>query len=108
MKSSLAPDVVRFATTNLPSVKELRVLVLFVEGQERWYNADTIARTLRIPGRVAQAALDHLARRNLLDIRVTDDVRYRFRPGTPILESQATAVVATYRRNPQQILQLIS
>ena len=97
-----------FATTNLPSVEELRVLVVFVEGRERWHNADTIAKTLHISDTVAQAALDHLARRNLLDIRVTDDVRYRFRPGTPLLESQATAVVATYRRNPRQILKLIN
>src|SRR5262245_25775061 len=108
MNSSLSPDIVRFATTNLPSVDELRVLVLFVEGRDRWYNADAIARTLRISASVAQAALDPLARRNLLDIRLTDDVRYRFRPGTSVLESQATAVVATYRRNPQQILQLIN
>lgn len=108
MQYPLPPDIVSFATTNLPSVEELRVLVVFVEGRERWHNADTIAKTLHISDTVAQAALDHLARRNLLDIRVTDDVRYRFRPGTPLLESQATAVVATYRRNPRQILKLIN
>jgi DNA-binding IclR family transcriptional regulator len=105
---ALPPDLARFAATFVPSTEELQVLVLFVEGRDRWYDANRIAKLLSIPLSGARAALDHLARHNLLDIRVTGDVRYRFRPGTHELETQATALVNTYRRNPQQVLRLIT
>ena len=105
---TLPPEVARFATAILPSIEQLRVLVLFVEGRDRWYDAARIATLLSISVGASRAALDHLARHNLLDIRVTGDVRYRFRPGTPDLEVQATALVDTYRRNPQQVLRLIN
>lgn len=103
----LPRDVARFAAAYVPSIEDLQVLVLFVEGRDRWYDAARIAGLLSIPLGAARAALDHLARHNLIDIRVTGDVRYRFRPGTPDLETQATALVDTYRRNPQQVLRLI-
>lgn len=105
---SLPPDLVRFAETYVPSLEDLRVLVLFVEGRDRWFDASGIARTLSISRTTAGSVLDHLARHNLLDIRVTGDVRYRFRPGTPDLETQATALVHSYRRNPMKVLELIS
>lgn len=105
---SLPPDLVRFAEAHVPSLEDLRVLVLFVEGRDRWFDASGIARTLSISRTTARSVLDHLARHNLLDIRVTGDVRYRFRPGTPDLEAQATALVHRYRREPMQILHLIS
>ena len=104
---ALPSDLVRFAAAFLPSIEELQVLVLFVEGRDRWYDATRIAKLLSIPVSTARTALDHLARHNLLDIRVTADVRYRFRPGTVDLETQATALVDSYRRNPQQVLRLI-
>ena len=103
----LPPDIARFAAAYVPSIEDLQVLVLFVEGRDRWYDAARIAGLLSIPLAAAGAALDHLARHNLLDIRVTGDVRYRFRPGTATLETQATALVDTYRRNPELVLRLI-
>ena len=105
---SIPPDLVRFAETHVPSLEDLRVLALFVEGRDRWFDAPGIARTLGISRSTARSILDHLARHNLLDIRVTGDVRYRFRPVSADLEAQATALVRSYRRNPTQILHLIS
>jgi DNA-binding IclR family transcriptional regulator len=104
---SLSPDLVRFAETYVPSLEDLRVLVLFVEGRDRWFDASGIARALSMSRTTARSVLDHLARHNLLDIRVTGDVRYRFRPGTADLEAQATALVHTYRRNPLKVLHLL-
>ena len=103
----LSPEIVRFAAAYVPTLEELRVLVLFVEGRDRWYDTTRIATLLSMPLGTARAALDHLARHNLLDIRVTGDVRYRFRPGTADLETQATALVDTYRRHPHEVLRLI-
>ena len=102
-----ASHLARFAETYLPSLEELQVLALCVEQRERWHDVAVVARALGIPRRTARSALDHLACGNLLDIRITGEVRYRFRPGTPDLEAQAEAFVAAYRRQPLAILELI-
>jgi hypothetical protein len=104
---SLSPVVARFATAHLASLEELQVLTLCVEQRERWFDAHSVATMLGIPRRAARGALDRLACSNLLDIRVTEEVRYRFRPGTSDLEAQAEALVAKYRRSPLEILELI-
>ena len=103
----LASRLARFAETYLPSMEELQVLTLCVEQRERWHDASAVATALGIRPRAARGALDHLASSNLLDIRITGEVRYRFRPGTSELESQAEAFVAKYRRSPLEILELI-
>ena len=104
---SLPPELPSFAETYLPSLEELQVLTLCVEQRERWHDAAAVAGALGIPRRAARGALDHLACSNLLDIRITGEVRYRFRPGTSELETQAEAFVAAYRRNPLEVLELI-
>ena len=104
---NLPQTLARFAATHLASLEELKVLALCVEERDRWHDASAIARTLRIPRGAARAALDHLARNNLLDIRITGDLRYRFRPGTSELELQALALVDAYHRNPGQATEAI-
>ena len=104
---SLSPVVVQFAAAYLASLEELQVLTLCVEQRDRWFDAHAVAMALGIPRRAARGALDRLASSNLLDIRVTGEVRYRFRPGTSDLEAQAEAVVAKYRRSPLEIRELI-
>ena len=97
----------RFAATYLASLDDLKVLARCVEERDRWHDAPAIARTLRMPRSAARTALDRLTRSNLLDIRITGDVRYRFRPGTSALETQALALVNAYRRNPTQASEAI-
>ena len=104
---SLPRVIVRFAQAYLSSPEELQVLTLCVEQRERWFDAPAVAKTLGIPRRASRGALDHLAVSNLLDIRISGDLRYRFRPGTPELEAQAVAFVDAYRRSPLQVLELL-
>ena len=52
--------------------------------------------------------LDRLCSQNLLDIRVTDDVRYRYRPGTGDLAAAADALLAAYRRDPLAVARLVT
>ena len=104
---SVPRSVARFADTYLSSFEDLQVLVSCVDDADRWYDAATIARRLGISRTTARASLDDLARRNLLDIRISGDLRYRFRPGTHELEKQARAFVDAYRKNPWQVAQLI-
>jgi hypothetical protein len=67
-----------------------------------------MARHLGISTSAARRTLDHLARGNLLDIRITGDVRYQFKPGTAALEAAALACAAKYRADPISIIQLVT
>jgi hypothetical protein len=104
----LAPHVRAFIAENLIKADDLHLLLLLAGSPERWWDAESAARTLQLPIRAAREALDRLTRRNLLDIRVTGDVRYQFRPGTDRLLEDARAVCDAFRSNPLLIMTSIS
>jgi hypothetical protein len=107
--SDLPPQVVvEFATAHLRNLEDLRVLLTCLEARDRWWDAAGMARELGIGASAARRSLDHLARGNLLDIRITGDVRFQFNPGTPALDSAAVACAAAYRANPIAIVQLVA
>jgi len=106
--TALAPDIVEFASAYLSSLEDLQILTMCVDHPERWFDAVVVARHLRITRSAARRALDRLARSNLLDIRITGDVRYQFRPGMPSLEYAAQACVAAFHADPAPLTDLIA
>lgn len=80
------------------------MLTKLIEHHERWWDAEMIHHELGISIEQARAALDRLARRNLLDIRVTYTVRYQFRPATPNLKAGVLALVDAYRRRRDAVI----
>jgi hypothetical protein len=100
--------VAAFVVEYVGSLEELEILILLVMSDERWWDAGSSSRELGLPIARARAALDALASRNLLDIRITEDVRYKFRPGTPELEISVTALTEAYRRDPAAVVQLVA
>jgi hypothetical protein len=99
--------VIRFASAHLRAIQDLHVLLTCVEARDRWWDAAGMGRQLGISVSAARQALDHLARGNLLDIRITGDVRYQFKPGNAMLEDAALACAAAYRADPLAIVQLV-
>jgi hypothetical protein len=106
--TALSPDVVEFAAAHIQTIHDLQILVMCTDHPERWWDAATVARHLRITRSAARRALDRLARANLLDIRITGDVRYQFRPGTSALEQAATACAAAYLAAPLAVSEFIA
>jgi hypothetical protein len=106
--TALTPEVISFATRYIGGLDELQVLLTCLETRERWWDAGGMARELGIGESAARRALDHLCRGNLLDIRVTGDVRYQFQPGTSELEASALACAAAYRANPLAVAKLVT
>ena len=104
---SVPPLVEQFTRTHLRSVDGLMVFVTCLDNRERWWDAATMAREVGIAESAAHKALERLARGNLLDIRVTGAVRYRFTPGTAELESQVSDFASAYRKNPVNIMRLV-
>jgi hypothetical protein len=106
--TDLPATVVTFVADHLASVHELNVLATLSEASDRWLTVQTTAERTGMRGSLARKALDRLVSRNLLDIRVSDDVRYQYRPGTPELVTGAAALVDAYKRNPLAVLQLVT
>jgi hypothetical protein len=104
----LAPIVSNFLRAHIASVDELELLMLLVMASDRWWDATSSSRELGMSIARARAGLDALASHNLLDIRITEDVRYQFRPGTPDLEAAALALATVYQRTPAAVVHVIA
>lgn len=92
----------------IASPEELAVLVTLVDSPSKWWDPDLVSRELGMTTRLARAVLDRFAAANLLDIRVTDDVRYQFRPGTAELQQGVMAFAAAYRSTPAAVVQRLA
>lgn len=106
--ASLPAGMVSFARSYLPSIENLRVFILCVDHRDRWWDASAIADTLSISETRARRILDWFARSNLLDIRISDAVRFRFEPGLRELEERALEFAAAYHKDPAGVVQLIA
>lgn len=105
MSSQLSTTVLAFADSYLQSVDELVVLAAMMYSSDRWWDARMVLRELGIAG--ADRILDQLAKRNLLDIRVTDAVRYQFQPAAPELSRAAAEFAEAYRRHPAEVMRAV-
>ena len=103
MPVSLPPEVSEFIAAHLRTVDDLHLLVATACDPDRWWDAGAVRRELLIDDSLAGGLLEHLAAHNLLDIRVTGDVRYQYRPGTPELTRAAEACMSAYRKNPAAV-----
>ena len=105
---SVPPHVADFLTLHIGSPEDLEVFLACVTAPERWWDASSMASEVGVRPQAAHRSLDHLARSNLLDIRVTADVRYQFNPGTEELRDRAIACAAEYRVNPIGVVQIVT
>jgi hypothetical protein len=102
------PPVHAFVAEHIHSLDELQLLMALIQTPDRWWDATAAARELGLALAVARRGLDALASRNLLDIRITGDVRYQFRPGTDALRAAARAAEDAYRTNPLAVVTLVA
>ena len=100
--------VLDFVADHIRSLEEFQLLIALIQSPDRWWDADAAARELGIARQDARRGLDALAARNLLDIRITGDLRYQFRPGTEELRAAARATAEAYWANPLAVVQLIA
>lgn len=98
----------RFMDRHIASADELALLVAMIDAPERWWDPTIVSREFGLPERVARVMLDRFATANLLDIRVTADVRYRFHPGSSELECHASAFAEAYHANPAAVVQYVA
>jgi hypothetical protein len=107
MAADLQQTVEAFVGSHLRSVDDLQLLIRLVEEPDRWWDAQMVSRELGLSTLAAQGALEWFAGRNLVEIRLTNDIRYRFSPGTDSLRQAAHDSVTAYRSDPIALIRAI-
>jgi hypothetical protein len=80
-EATVSDDARRFLTDEIGSVERLDLLLFMRRHATRWWAAHTLAEELEMPANAAEAHLEHLGTRNLLDVRITESVIYCYKPG---------------------------
>lgn len=106
--STIAPEVELFVETHLPTLEHLEVLALLIRTGDRWWDAGAAGQELGITAGASRRILEHLASRNLLAIRVTNDVRYQFQPGESGLREAAAAFAEAYATHRLAVSRLVT
>jgi hypothetical protein len=76
----LTAEAREFARTRLGSILQLDVALLLRASGDAWWTAERVAQELRIEPDPARRALEALGSRNLLDVRIANDLAYRYAP----------------------------
>jgi hypothetical protein len=99
------PAIVRdFLIAHVTSAGDLKVLLTLINGGDRWWDARSVAVHAGVDVIDARRCLEEFAGKNLLDIRISDAVRYQLRPGTRELERRLEALVTAYRNSPAAVV----
>jgi len=106
--SSSSSVAMSFALDHLRDLHDLQLFIALMNASDRWWDARAAARELQVPDAVARAALEHLAGRNLLEIRVTGEVRYQFRPGSEELRRLSLAFADAFAADPPAVVRALT
>jgi hypothetical protein len=107
VRDALARRVREFLNVHLTRVGDLEVLLALIEGGNRWWDAHSMAIRIGMDPAGTRESLEALAAHNLLDIRVSDEVRYRLHPGSDELARNLEALSAAYRASPTAVVNYV-
>jgi hypothetical protein len=79
----IPPAVRRFLDQRVDDVEQLEIVLLLQRHGDRSWSAADVADALRLGTRRVEQQLEALAGRDLLDVRLGGDVRYRFNDARP-------------------------
>jgi hypothetical protein len=101
---TLDPETLAAIAGCVRSIEELEVLLRLADNRARYCSAATIATEAGLPPVAASAALETLASRNLLDVRITDTVLYRLDPASPEARAHLERTLDAAWRNRGDVL----
>jgi hypothetical protein len=96
----LTPVVRAFLRRCIGSIEQLDTLLLLEHEPERWWSAEDVAAELQTSQGAAGERLEALASKNLLDVRISDDLFYRYAPVSPALQAAVSETLRAYKGNP--------
>jgi hypothetical protein len=91
-------EIREFVARFLPSVEHLETLIALQRDPTRSWSASDVAAELRILESSAADVLERLASNNFLDVKISNEILYRFNPATLALEEAAAHCADFYVR----------
>ena len=107
-QEAIGPRVWRFLESHVGRLEQLLVLLFLRRNGNRSWTASEVGAAIRLPPRVAADQLELLGSRYLVDVRVCSDVRYRYAPLDPALDSLVNLVATSYTEHPALIVAFIN
>jgi hypothetical protein len=89
------------------SVEDLEVLLYLARSRGRYSSPETVSGETGVPVRAAAAALEALASRNLLDVRIAEAVLYKLDPTSTQSRSMVDRTIEAARTNRALVLRAI-
>jgi hypothetical protein len=75
--------------------------------EPQWWTATAVADRLGLPVASVRRVLDAFVAANIVDIRVSNDVSYRYDPGAPAVREAAEAFIEAFRRTPGAVMHAV-
>lgn len=101
-------EIREFIARYLPSVEHLETFIVLQRNTTRSWNAAEVAAELRISESTAANVLERLASDNFLDVKISNEILYRFNPATAALEDLASRCADMYRRQRIAIINTVT
>lgn len=89
-----------FLRDNIRSLEQLEILLLLLKDETRWWSAEAAAQELRTTAASAAARLEEMASRNLLDVRISEHLFFRYAPVSPALDAAVRETARAYKEKP--------
>jgi hypothetical protein len=106
-RRAIDPRVWRFLKNHVGRLEQLLVLLFLRRNSNRSWTAGDVGAAIRLPSRVVADELEVLGRQHLVDVRLGSDVRYRYAPIDPALDSLVGLVAASYSEQPALIVAFV-
>jgi hypothetical protein len=107
-RATLPPTVVEFLKQTVDGIEELEILLLLQRHNDRYWDAETAAEQLGLLASHVAAAFEMLAKRGLLDVRLTDAIRYRFNPATASQRCTTELLAVLWRTSRTSLLEAMA
>lgn len=108
MSASRVPkDIQEFVARFLPNVEHLETFIVLQRNTTRSWSPSDVAAELRIQESTAADVLEHLASDNFLDVKISNEILYRFNPATTQLEQVAARCAEYYLRERITMINLV-
>jgi hypothetical protein len=107
-KNGLPEQAVEVIARCIDDVEQLEILLFLRRSGDRYLSASSIAEELSLERSGVFARLEQLAGQNLLDVRISDAVLYRFAPLDPKLSRMIDELARAYANQRIAVLNTIS
>lgn len=105
---TLSDSARQFLAVAIGSIERLDLLLFLYRHATKWWAADTLTAEIDMPADVVQSELEILSARNLLDVRITESVIYRYNPVRADLSRLVEEIAQAHFLHRKEVVTLLT